>query len=230
MFNQALAAHGGIEKMRAIGVVDVRHEGTAYARNQSLAVKPPWTTTPTRGRFILDTRAGRLFWENETQFPGMDRNRTWLVTNGREAWQVTWLERRWVTVPNAALNARRNLYRRLPHQILLLAADRPETLRLLGTRTQHGRRYDVITYASDDNGQQLTLVIDATTHLLASFETLFDDRQTGDAVSEGQPRNARWACSARWLRASPSDISFPPTITTITPAECGRLSRRAPPS
>lgn len=184
VFNQALDAHGGLERLRAIGVVDVRHEGTAYARNQSLTAKAPWTTTAIRGRLILDTRAGRLYYENEAQFPGMDRNRTRFVTNGREAWQVNWLERRWFTVPNAALTARRGLYRRLPHQVLLLAADRPENLRWVGTRSEGGRKYDLITYPTDDNNQQLTLLIDAGTHLLAGFETVYDDAMTGDAISQ----------------------------------------------
>lgn len=184
VFDRALVAHGGLERLRAIGVVDVRHEGTGYARNQSLSARAPWTTTPTRGRLILDTRAGRIFLENETQFPGMFRNQTQFVTNGREAWQVNWVERRWFTVPNAALTARRGLYRRLPHQVLLLAADRPEALRWVGLRSEGGRRYHLITYASDDNGQQITLLIDVATHLLAGFETVYDDAMTGDAISQ----------------------------------------------
>jgi glyoxylase-like metal-dependent hydrolase (beta-lactamase superfamily II) len=175
---------GGLERLRGITSVLVRHEGQTYWRNQSPAVDPPYAVTPLSGLLTIDFAAGRYLWDNANSFPGgfFNHNRTVIV--GREGFGANLIERRWFTIPNASLTTQRNQFRRLPHYILLSALDRAASLRWLGRGTFQGRPQDVVTTSTEDNGIQLALFFDGTTHLLTKTEQAYTDPERGDAVAE----------------------------------------------
>lgn len=183
VLNAGVTAMGGLEKLRGINSVLVRHEGRGFWRNQSPSATGPAASTATNGLLIIDFQGGRLFWDNATAFPGGFDNRSQLMISPREGWGANPYERRWFSIPNPNISNNRNLLRRLPHYFLIDALERASHLRWVGPGSFRGRRQDVVTYASSD-GQQFTLFFDASTHLLTKYEQLFTDAQTGDALLE----------------------------------------------
>lgn len=179
----SIEAMGGLERLRGINSVMVRHEGQGYWRNQSPKVAPPWAATPANGLLIIDFRGNRLFWDNATAFPGGFNNRNLLMISPQEGWGANPLERRWFSISNPSINNNRGLLRRLPHYLLLDALDRSAHLRWLGPGSYNGKRQDIVTFSASD-GQQFTLFLDAGTHLPTKFEQVFTDAQTGDALLE----------------------------------------------
>jgi hypothetical protein len=67
--------------------------------------------------------------------------------------------------------------------VLLDAADRAASIRVLGDQTIDGTRYRVITYA-DRSNQQIALYFDAVTNLLRRSEIVESHEQLGDHVVE----------------------------------------------
>ena len=72
----SLLAMGGVEKVRGINSVLVRHEGRGFWRNQSPKAAGPVASTATQGLLVIDFQGGRLFWDNATAFPGGFDNRS----------------------------------------------------------------------------------------------------------------------------------------------------------
>jgi glyoxylase-like metal-dependent hydrolase (beta-lactamase superfamily II) len=182
VLDEALAATGG-ERLRAVRTILVRHEGVNLNRNQSRRVAAPYDTTPNRGTLALDLAGGRFAWDLETGYPGGFHNWNRIVVTSSQGWSANPLERRWFTLQANIPTLRQNLSRRLPHAILLEAADRAQTLRWLGSADHEGRPQDVLAYATAD-GQQLSIYIDRSTHLLTKVEQAFTDPLTGDALFE----------------------------------------------
>jgi len=184
VLDQAIAAHGGLERLRGITTLVLRHEGQFFNRNQSHRVAPPYDPTPSNGRLVVDQPRGRLLWETETGFPGGFRNRSRVVLAGADSWNANLIERRWFRVEGPqATNIRLGVLRRLPRFLLLNALERSTQLRSLGEATFKGKPHDVVTYAGED-GQQLTLYFDRATHLLSKYDQVYTDPQTGDALAE----------------------------------------------
>ncbi|MCI0410003.1 MAG: hypothetical protein L0191_15845, partial [Acidobacteria bacterium] len=178
-----IVALGGLDKLRGIQTISVRHQGQSFWRNQSPKVSPPFAATPTKGLLVLNFDGTRVIWDNETSFPGGFLNRNRLVVKDKEVWSENHVERRWTTVPAFTPANQAGFMRRFPHYILLNAFDRAAQLRWLGEANVAGKKQDVITYSTDD-GQQLTLYLDARTHLFTKWEQLYTDPQTGDALLE----------------------------------------------
>jgi glyoxylase-like metal-dependent hydrolase (beta-lactamase superfamily II) len=82
-----------------------------------------------------------------------------------------------------ALAATRANMRRDPAALLLLANERAETLRSLGSAEIDGRRHSLVTFSAAD-GSQIALAFDASTGLLARVQTLADNPILGDTLSE----------------------------------------------
>jgi glyoxylase-like metal-dependent hydrolase (beta-lactamase superfamily II) len=183
VLDASISAMGGVERVRGINSVLVRHEGRGFWRNQSPRATGPAASTPTEGLLVIDFQNGRLFWDNATAFPGGFNNRNQLMISPREGWGANPYERRWFSIPNPNINNNRNLLRRLPHYFVIDALDRSGHLRWLGEGSFQGKRQDVVTYSASD-GQQFTLFFDASTHLLTKYEQLYTDAQTGDALLE----------------------------------------------
>ncbi len=179
----SIQAMGGLERLRGINTVLVRHEGQGIWRNQSPRAVAPWASTPASGLLAIDFRGYRLFWDVATAFPGGFNNRSQLMISPAEGWGASPYERRWFTVPNPNINNNRNLLRRLPHYLLLEALDRPAHLRWQGAGSYRGRPQDIIAFAASD-GQLFSLFLDRETHLPAKYEQLVSDPQTGDAILE----------------------------------------------
>jgi len=178
-----LAAYGGLDALRTIENFTIRHEGHVVHRHQSRRPGAPYERTPLSGTLIVEHRRGRLYHDNKGSYPGGFNWHWGLMTNGKETARVTFLERRINSTQALPPQALRGRLRWLPHNLLISAHERSVQLRSLGRANFDNRPHDVITYANED-GQQVTIYLDARTHFVSKFELLTSDPYFGDSVQE----------------------------------------------
>jgi glyoxylase-like metal-dependent hydrolase (beta-lactamase superfamily II) len=183
VLDAGLAAYGGLDALRTIESVTIRHEGFTVHRNQSRRTEAPYERTSLAGTLILEPRRGRLYHDNKGSYPGGFNWHWGLMTNGKEAARVTYLERRLNSTQALPPQVMRGRLRWLPHNLLISALERAVQVRSLGRADFNKRPHDVLTYATED-GAQLTIYLDAVTHLVSKFELLGSDPYFGDSVQE----------------------------------------------
>ena len=183
VLDAGLAAYGGLDALRTIENFTIRHEGHTVHRNQSRRADAPYERTPLAGTLIVEHRRGRLYHDNKGSYPGGFNWHWGLMTNGREAARVTYLERRINSTQALPPQVLRGRLRWLPHNLLISALERAVQLRSLGRANYDRRPHDVLTYATEE-GMQLTVYLDAGTHLVSKFELLGSDPYFGDSVQE----------------------------------------------
>jgi glyoxylase-like metal-dependent hydrolase (beta-lactamase superfamily II) len=183
VLDAGLAAYGGLDALRTIESFTIRHEGFTVHRNQSRRTEAPYERTPLGGTLIVEQRRGRLYQDNKGSYPGGFNWHWGLITNGKEAARVTFLERRINSTQPIPPQAIRGRLRWLPHNLLISAHERSVQLRSLGRANYDNRPHDVLTYATEE-GMQLTVYLDARTHLVSKFELLGSDPYFGDSVQE----------------------------------------------
>lgn len=183
VLDAGLVAYGGLDALRTIESMTIRHEGFTVHRNQSRRTDAPYERTPLSGTLIVEPRRGRLYHDNKGSYPGGFNWHWGLMTNGKEAARVTYLERRITSTQALPPQAMRGRLRWLPHNLLISALERAVQLRSLGRANFDRRPHDVITTATED-GVQLTIYLDTRTHLVSKFELLGSDPYFGDSVQE----------------------------------------------
>ncbi|HEX8130765.1 MAG TPA: MBL fold metallo-hydrolase [Pyrinomonadaceae bacterium] len=183
VLDAGLAAYGGLDALRTIENFTIRHEGYTVHRNQSRRTDPPYERTPLAGTLIVEPRRGRLYHDNKGSYPGGFNWHWGLMTNGKDAARITYLERRINSTQALPPQVLRGRLRWLPHNLLISAHERAVQLRSMGRANFDKRPHDVLTYATEE-GQQLTVYLDARTHLVSKFELLGSDPYFGDSVQE----------------------------------------------
>jgi glyoxylase-like metal-dependent hydrolase (beta-lactamase superfamily II) len=183
VLDAGLAAYGGLDALRTIESFTIRHEGSTVHRNQSRRPDAPYERTPLGGTLIVEPRRGRLYHDNKGSYPGGFNWHWGLMTNGKEAARITFTERRINSTQAFPPQVIRGRLRWLPHNLLISALERAVQLRSMGRANFDKRPHDVLTYATEE-GQQLTVYLDARTHLVSKFELLGSDPYFGDSVQE----------------------------------------------
>jgi len=184
VLDAGVAAYGGLDALRSIENFTIRHEGSTVHRHQSRRTAPPYERTPLSGTLIMDMKRERFYQDNRGSYPGGFNWHWGVMTNGREsAARVSFLEKRINSTAALPPQAARSRLRWLPHNILVNALNRAAHVRSLGRANFNGRSHNVLAYASED-GAQLTLYLDAQTHLLPKFEVMGSDPYFGDSVQE----------------------------------------------
>jgi glyoxylase-like metal-dependent hydrolase (beta-lactamase superfamily II) len=182
VLDSALAAHGGLARLRALRSIQLRYEGASHWRNQSPAARPPWARTASSGRFIFDFAGERSLWDTRSEFPGGFHNHSRHLFSASGSWTANYGLQTWFVRNDSTGNMRRGLNRYLPPGHLLTARDRVATLRYQGTARHDGRAHDVVLYTLPDGGAQVALHVDQGSHLVSKVEQLATDPQTGDAT------------------------------------------------
>jgi glyoxylase-like metal-dependent hydrolase (beta-lactamase superfamily II) len=183
VLDAGLAAYGGLDALRTIENFTIRHEGHTVHRNQSRRTDAPYERTSLGGLLIVEPRRGRIYHTNKGSYPGGFDWHWGVMTNGKEAARVTYLERRVNSTQALPPQVLRGRLRWLPHNLLISAHERAVQLRSMGRANFDRRPHDVLTYATED-GAQLTIYLDARTHLVSKFELLGSDPYFGDSVQE----------------------------------------------
>jgi glyoxylase-like metal-dependent hydrolase (beta-lactamase superfamily II) len=179
----AIAAHGGLEALRAIKDVQRTGNATAYNQGQSLRPGTPYTTRTVAVKSTVDFVKGRSFTEQVTTPAGGIRTPGRAVLRGDDGFTVAVLTNVVSPMSPAALTGNKSALRRDPAALLLTAAGRAETLRDLGDATFDKRKHRVVTF-SDADGAQIALYLDAQTHRVSKLETLADNAVLGDTITE----------------------------------------------
>ncbi|HET6669124.1 MAG TPA: MBL fold metallo-hydrolase [Pyrinomonadaceae bacterium] len=179
VLDDAIAAHGGVEALRAIKDFTLTEKGKLHARFQSPAAEPPFAIGASEETLVVDTERGLVFDDLKTVNAG---NNNWIrtVIKGTEGQTFDMWSKTATPIVNASVNNFRGQIRRLPPFVLLEALDRASTLRWLGEDEIGGRRQKVISVLRPDN-QLLTLSFDAQTNLLTRYGYLYADPVTGDS-------------------------------------------------
>ncbi|HMG22925.1 MAG TPA: hypothetical protein VK607_16435, partial [Kofleriaceae bacterium] len=179
----AIAAHGGVDALRAVKDVQRTGSGTAYNQGQSLRSGTPYSTRPIAVKVAIDFAKGRSATETVTTPAGGIRTPSRNVLRGEDGFTVALLTNVMTPLTAPGIAGAKTALRRDPAALLLTAAGRAETLRDLGEATFDKRRHRVITFA-DSDGAQIALYLDAQTHRLDKFETLADNAVLGDQLTE----------------------------------------------
>jgi glyoxylase-like metal-dependent hydrolase (beta-lactamase superfamily II) len=186
LLDSAIAANGGLERLRAVEDVTIRYRGRRWMAYQSKSAVPPWTTQPTLSDLVVDVKKNRVFRYSETRYPA-----DFLFANAQifEGPNVIFYDptragfgdrvgRVTASQQNPTIAPRREV----PALELLQARDRPESVRWVGERTDGRMRLHGVSYAQP-NGALYTLWIDAGTKRLARLEWLSVDPVAGDQVA-----------------------------------------------
>jgi glyoxylase-like metal-dependent hydrolase (beta-lactamase superfamily II) len=184
VIDSAVAANGGLARLRAVDDVTIQYRGRRWMQYQSATASPPWNVQPTLTDLVIDLRNDRLMRHGVTRYPAdFAFTSTQMVTGAMglffdptRAGYGDAVSK--ATGPASATAAAR---RELPALELLQVRDRSESARWVGERVEGGARLQGVSYAQP-NGAVYTLWIDAATKRLARLEWLADDAVEGDQL------------------------------------------------
>ncbi|HEX9983319.1 MAG TPA: MBL fold metallo-hydrolase [Thermoanaerobaculia bacterium] len=177
VLDQGLAAMGGADAIRAKKQVSMSFSGTEWRVGQSLDPEKALDAVKTEGRIYLDTEKQKGLFEGSQRYLPDYTFRSRTLFDGANGWL---LNIPWQTVApmqNVPQQFRATLRGR-PHNLLLFASERANTLRYLG----NDNGFDAIVFA-DTDGSQNTLYFDAN-HVLRKVVTFFGDPIRGDILAE----------------------------------------------
>jgi glyoxylase-like metal-dependent hydrolase (beta-lactamase superfamily II) len=184
LIDSAIAANGGVERLRAIDDITVRYRGRRWMTWQSERASAPWNIQPTLTDLVVDIRNNRLMRHGVTRYPADFAFVSTQIMSGPNAQFFDPTRAGYNDVVSRATgpaNAVAGSRRELPALELLQVLERTESIRWVGERTDRGARLQGVSYAQP-NGAIYTLWIDAATKRLTRLEWLADDPVEGDQL------------------------------------------------
>ncbi len=188
VLDAAIEATGGLENLRKADKITIHYRGVGHPTGQNEAFTAPPINVPRTGaRTMIDYGGGRYVSEGESGFPGGYKFNFRTVISPKRSFNIDVLKnRRGNTIQNLAppqqAGIKVGMLTEVPHLLLLFVLTRSESLRFLGETDLSGRKYRVISYATETGGQ-ISLYFDSRTKLLARSEQINSSAQLGDAVS-----------------------------------------------
>lgn len=183
IIDAAIAAHGGVDALRAARHVRVTFEGYEYHRLQSRRVAPPYDSTRYVMDYMYDLPKGRLVVAAQTRgYPGGFYYTNRFITAGTHGFSLDLRNQFYTTEQYPPADQQVGNLFRLPQFTLLAANERvnPGSRRWLGRlRLPSGAMVDVVSFAIANNGS-LTLGFDPQTHRLRSEMSMGYDPLTGE--------------------------------------------------
>ncbi len=184
VLDQAVAANGGAEALRAVEVVRLQLEGQTFPRLQMTTPAPPFEGGSFDETLLIDLEKNRMRLDQKAGGFGFDGDNTVTIVDGTGN---AYDNRAKTVTPIPAEQATQQQFvqyhRRLPNLLLRQALDRANSLRYLGEDDFEGRRHEVITFVMPDT-QQVALYVDAATGLVSKYELIFVDSLEGVEASE----------------------------------------------
>lgn len=179
----AVAAHGGVDALRAARQVRVTSDGHDVWRHQSRRPAPPYDRERFTSDLHVDLANGRLVNEETRTYPGGAHRHYSFITSGERSFSVNHRRRSYTVedYPPAATQTG-NLYY-LPQLVLLAAHESGLGLRALGRVTlASGASVEAIATTAD--GNSLTIGLDPETHLLRALLAVRSDAVEGVSAAE----------------------------------------------
>jgi glyoxylase-like metal-dependent hydrolase (beta-lactamase superfamily II) len=184
--SRALDQLGGLERVRAIATLQIRGGGAEFRSAEVQGWSPERVSrAPHEEILVADFRGQRVAHEYRTgRHDGSTRWRRFIYARGDRGWvDFTSRTADWGSHPRADED-RRELFRRVPHYLLLEASENPAGLRRQADSLAAGRRVHVLLYAIPGRGEAVQLVIDADSGLLRGVTQRVDYLGLGDATAE----------------------------------------------
>ena len=184
LIDSAIAAHGGMDRLRAVEDLTIRYRGRRWMAYQSTSLARPWVTQPTFADIVIDFKNSRMVQHRETRYPADFLFASKQITTAQRSWfwdpARAGLNDVVVQFPGAQV-ATNPARRELPAFEFLEVRGRAESVRWVGEQTLNGQRLQGVAYAQP-NGVY-TLWIDAGTKRLARLDWLRDDAVDGDQLA-----------------------------------------------
>ncbi len=225
VLDRAVEANGGAEAIRDVEVVRVHLSGEVFPRLQMTTPTAPFEGGPFDETLLLDLENDRLRLDQKAGGFGFEGDNTITIVGGTGS---NYDNRAKTVTPIPAERATQQQFiqyhRRLPTLLLRSALDRTNSLRYLGEDEFEGRRHEVVSFAMPDT-VQISLYVDAETHLISKYELLFVDSLEGVEASEivfgDYRRLGDYQVPRRWSNRQLGedqtryavDVEFNPTVT-----------------
>jgi glyoxylase-like metal-dependent hydrolase (beta-lactamase superfamily II) len=183
LVDRAVAAHGGLDALRAGRQMRVRFEGDDVWRHQSRAAAPPYDRVPHKSELFIDLDKGRVIVDQQRSYPGNIHRSFRFVTDGDKSYFVNHRHQTFTVsdYPRAGTQVN-NLYA-LPQLILLDIVESGRRVRPAGRmRLASGAIVDAIV-TTTANGP-LTVGFHPETGRLHCTFGIADDRVAGLSAGE----------------------------------------------
>lgn len=183
LVDRAVAAHGGLDALRAARQLRVRFAGSDVWRHQSRAAAPPYDREPHQSELVVDLEKGRLVVDQKRTYPGGIHRAFRFVTDGEKSYYVNHRARTYTAsaYPRAETQTG-NLYL-LPQLILLDVVESGRRARPLGRmRLASGAIVDAVVTTTASG--PLTVGFHPETGRLHCTVGIADDRVAGPSASE----------------------------------------------
>ncbi|MBC7894808.1 MAG: MBL fold metallo-hydrolase [Cytophagaceae bacterium] len=182
LIDSAVAAHGGIDAVRAVRKLQVRIEGQDYHRNQSRRVAAPYDSTPRIVHYFSDLARERMVVEQTTGFPGGFRYTNRFVSDSARHYAVNVRAQTYSNQQYPPASQQYGNLFQVPQGYLMVAAESaPALRRYIGrTRLSSGAVVDAVVVFFPNT--TVTLGFDPTSHRLRSVMGVGMDAFLGDAA------------------------------------------------
>ena len=180
----SMHALGGREALVKTEHVYIREIGTAPMLFQSRHVDPPFDPWSYETAIAFDIPGAKAY--EEYKFRNPKSEYIWWVRSavrGESGYEAIVQMDVVIGLPEASIENYRNLFRRLPQNIVAEALARGATLRWLGSYTFEARKHEAISF-NPASGRSLTLYIDSKTFLPSKYEYIYTRNTVGDATRE----------------------------------------------
>jgi glyoxylase-like metal-dependent hydrolase (beta-lactamase superfamily II) len=183
VLDRAVTALGGAALLKSISAVRYQHEGESWERLQMATPLPPYEATRQQHAALLDLDDNRVRIDMRTRSTGADIHASVVVIAGSGTYYNHRTRSAAPMVASVANQYSTPFHRRLPQLLLRQALDNASTLRHLGRDDGGGKPQEVIAFVTP-RGEQVSVYVDATSHLVSKGEVLYVDPLTGDEASE----------------------------------------------
>lgn len=189
ILQQALKAHGGLEKIKAIKNISLEFKGMRTMINQSRTVDAPWDKEPSVGKVVVDMEHKQVYSFNSSSYPGIGAFAGVFMVKGNEGFHYepdkNYMGDEIVKLTGDGLQSPWNYSRRwLPPLLLLQMLENKSNLRFLGTIQRNSEKFYLINF-TQPKGNVMSVYFDTRRLLLRGYETIRDDGVYGDVSEEG---------------------------------------------
>lgn len=224
----ALDALGGPERVRSLRSILVRTKGVEHRSAEVQGYDPEGQTASAHEETLAALpAAARLSYEHRTgRHDGTVRHRRWMLA-GDERTVIDFVTGGVYPGRGASVAQQRaRLARRVPHLLLLEAADSAAS-RSLGASTFDGRPHELVELPLPGEKVSLRLFFDAETRLLSKFEYTIDYHVLGDATVEYVYKSYRRHPRLGWFPSGDAIKLAGNTTREVTYTEVAADSPRA---
>ena len=182
VIESAVAAHGGIETLRAVRKAHVRTQGWDYHPTQSRRIAPPFDSTVRNNEVMIDLDRNLIVFNGTRGWPGGFLYGNRFVTRGDTTYIMSTRNETYSIVTAAPANQQFGNLFQIPSWLLLAAheGNNPGARRYLGRmRLPSGVEVDAVHFTTPPSGNNI-IGIDPATRRLRAVMSVGTDVFTGE--------------------------------------------------